>query len=423
MFKTLHRKKQKTLQLAIMALFLQQTIVFADPLELSLQDSVSLALKNNPTIQIANVDRQKSELGLDQAKAGRLPSLSLGSNYSVKDGNAADSSVSNSLRMSLPIYTGGKLEGQIDQAEKNVKAADLSVEKAKQQLVLDATTAYFNALETNNLANVNQEMVNNLQTHLNNVRAKYEVGVVAKSDVLRSEVELANAQQNLIKAQNNYEVAKSNLTNIIKVDNEDVRLKEELQYVAYGRTLEESLDLAEKNRPDIAQAELNVKVADTGVDIARSGKKPSVSASASTGWNDSLLPSDSNWSVGVSASWNIFDGNITNSQIKSAEASVDKAKLQAQQIKDDARQEVRQSYLGMKEAEKRLQTTEIAANKANEDLYIATEKYKAGAGTNLDVIDAQLALTQAKTNHIQALYDFNVNKAKLDKAIGLSGNE
>lgn len=421
MFNT--RNKQKTLQLAIMALFLQQTIVFADPLELSLQDSVSLALKNNPTIQIADVDRQKSELSLDQAKAGRLPSLSLGSSYSVKDGNASDSSVSNSLRMSLPIYTGGKIEGQIDQAEKNVKAADLSVEKAKQQLVLDATTAYFNVLETNNLANVNQEMVNNLQTHLNNVRAKYEVGVVAKADVLRSEVELANAQQNLIKAQNNYEVAKSNLTNIIKVDNDDVRLKEELQYVAYGRTLEESLALAEKNRPDIAQADLNVKAADTGVDIAKSGKKPSVSASASTGWNDSLLPSDSNWSVGVSASWNIFDGNITNSQIKSAEASVDKAKLQAQQIKDDARQEVRQNYLGMKEAEKRLQTTEIAANKANEDLYIATEKYKAGAGTNLDVIDAQLALTQAKTNHIQALYDFNVNKAKLDKAIGLSANE
>ena len=83
---------------------------------------------------------------------------------------------------------------------------------------------------------------------------------------------------------------------------------------------------------------------------------------------------------------------------------------------------MRQAYLSMQEADKRLATTEMAVNKAEEDLYIAQEKYKAGAGTNLDVIDANLSLTQAKTNHIQALYDYNVSMAKLDKAIGTQVN-
>jgi outer membrane protein TolC len=120
----------------------------------------------------------------------------------------------------------------------------------------------------------------------------------------------------------------------------------------------------------------------------------------------------------VSANWNIFDAGLTKSKVRQADASLVKAKEQAKQASDSAALEVRQAYLNMLEGEKRIQTTDVASQKAQEDMFIAQEKYRAGVGTNLDVIDAQLALTQARTNRIQALYDFNVSKAKLDKAVG-----
>ncbi|WP_094606067.1 Outer membrane protein TolC [Sporomusa silvacetica DSM 10669] len=401
-------------------IFLQQTFAFAAPVELSLQDSIEYALKNNPSIQIASEDKKKSELSVGETKAGKMPTVSLGSGYTYQ-GNSGDDSFSNSLRMNLPLYSGGRTEAQIEQAKLGVRTADLNVEKSKQQLILDATSNYYSVLEAKNMRDVNEESVNNLKAHLNIVQAKYQEGIAAKSEVLRAEVEVANADQNLIKAQNQYELAVSDLLTTMNMDaGTELQLKGELAYQADTRTLAEAISLAQQNRPEMAQAQVSIDSAQKGIEIAESNNRPTVSLSASTGWNDRLLPTnDTNWSVGASASWNVFDAGVTKSKVSQAESSVAKAKLQAEQTTDSIEQEVRQSYLNMKEAEKRLSTTQVTVNKANEDLYIAQETYRAGVSTNLDVFDAQLALTQAKTNHVQALYDYNVNKAKLDKAMGV----
>ncbi|MGI6092945.1 MAG: TolC family protein [Veillonellaceae bacterium] len=412
-------KKLRVTAAAISAglILLQNTLSFAAPMSLSLQESINLALQNNPSIQIVGKDKEQSEWGVSEAKAGRMPTVSLGSNYNFQNGGQN----SNSLRMNWQVYSGGRTDAKINQAELGVVGADLDLEKTKQQVILDTTTDYYNVLEAKNMVEVNEQTVNNLTAHLNIVQAKYDAGVVAKVDLLRSEVELANAKQNLIKAQNQYELAVTELLNTINIDADtELNLDGELAYQADQRTLADAIDQAKQNRPEIAKAKISIESAEQGIKAAKSGKLPSISMSASTGWNDSLLPDSSNdWSVGLSASWNVFDAGVTKAQTNQAKASLDKVKLQAEQTQDVVEQEVRESYLGMKEAEKRLETTEVTVNKANEDLYIAQERYKAGVGTNLDLIDAQLALTQAKTNHIQALYDYNVNKAKLDKATGV----
>jgi outer membrane protein TolC len=407
---------------AAVLVMLNASVAFAAPVELSLSDSVALALKNNPSIKMAQSDKDKSKWSVDEAKAGRLPTVSLGSSYSLKDNNPAGTDdLSNSLRMNWQLYSGGRVEGQIDQAKRGVQVADLGVEKTKQQLKLDTTSAYFTILQTKNLVDVNQQSVSNLQEHLTSVQAKYDVGVVAKSDVLRAEVELANAQQNLIKAQNNYDLAVAGLLNTMTIDpGTELALTDTLSYQKYDKTLEDSLAAAQV-RPDVAQADENVKIAETAIKVAKSGNRPSVSVSASNGWSGSVLPEsgDDNWNVGLSASWSLFDAGSSNAKVKQADASLDKVKEQAVQVKNAAALEVRQNYLSMQEAEKRIDTNKVAVGKAEEDLVIAREKYNAGVGTNLDVIDAQLALTQAKTNEIQALYDYNVSVAKIDKAIGL----
>ncbi|MBP2636656.1 MAG: tolC 1 [Firmicutes bacterium] len=404
-------------------IFLQQTFAFAAPIELSLQDSIDFALKHNPSIQIADEDKKASEFRVGENKAGRLPTVTLGSGYSYS-GNFKDSShstsKSNSLGMSWSLYNGGRTEAQIDQAELGVKTADLNVEKSKQQLVLTATTDYYSVLEARNMRAVNEETVNNLKAHLDIVQAKYQEGVSAKAEVLRAEVEVANADQNLIKAQNQYELAVSNLLTTMNMDaSTEIQLKGELAYLADTRTIADAIATAKKNRPEAIQAQIAIDSAQKGIDIAASAKKPTVTLSASTDGRD-LLPTDDNgWGVSAKASWNVFDGGVAKSKVNQAETTAAKAKLQAEQTMDTIEQEVRQSYLNMKEAEKRLSTTEVTVNKAQEDLYIARETYKAGVSTNLDVFDAQLAFTQAKTNHVQALYDYNVNKANLDKAMGI----
>ncbi|MDD4600047.1 Outer membrane protein TolC [bioreactor metagenome] len=411
------RLRNKTAVITLGLMLFQNTFALAAPIQLSLQESVNLALQNNSTIKIASKDKEQSEWSVSEAKAGRMPTVSLGSNYSFRNGGEN----SNSLKMSLPLYTGGRTEAKIDQAKLGVVSADLDVKKAQQQLVLDTTADYYSVLETKNMLAVNQETVNNLMAHQTIVQGKYDVGVVAKSDLLRAEVEVANAQQNLIKGQNQHALAVAELLNTMNIDADtEINLAEELQYQADTRTLAEAVALAKQNRPELAKAQTAIESAAKGIEIAESGKRPSVSMSASTSWEDRLLPgNDRDWSVGVSASWNVFDAGTTKAQINQAEISRDKAELQAEQTQDAVELEVRDSYLNMREAEERLKTTDVTVAKANEDLYIARERYIAGVGTNLDVIDAQLAYTQANTNHIQALYDYNVNKAKLDKAIGL----
>ncbi len=254
------------------------------------------------------------------------------------------------------------------------------------------------------------------------MQAQYDVGTVARSDVLRSEVALADAQQSLIKAQNNFDIAVANLNNVMGLSHgTDIRLKEDLKYIKLGITLDDGIKYALQNRPDVIQADANVKYYKEGVKVSRAGFLPSLSLSGSNNWNDDRFPGaqNSNWQVALTASLTLFDTQLTLSKVKEAEANVVKYDETARQTKDSAALEVRQAYLGIKEAEKRIETSKVAVDKAQEDFNIAQVRYNAGVGTNLDVIDAQLALAQAKTNYIQALYDYNTSKAKLDKAMGI----
>ena len=408
-----------------MGLFaLNSAISVASAAELSLDESIVMALKNNPAIQMALADEEKAKWGIKENEGGRLPTLSL-SNSSNRSLNVAgaepNDSFSTSLRLNWSLYTGGRVEGQINQAKSNAHIASLGVVKAQEQVKLDTATAYFNVLQSRNLVAVNQQTVDSLAEHFKNVQAQYEVGIIAKSDVLRSDVELANAQQNLTKAQNTYDLAVANFNNVTGMPLELQHvMKEELAHVKYEMSLEDSIKMALEKRPEIAQSQDTIDIAKTGIAIADSGRLPTVAVSAVDGLSGSEFPGkNNNWSIGVSANWNLFDAGVTNAKVKSAKASVDKAEFGDAQLRSGIELEVRQAYLSMKEAEARIETAQVAISKGEEDLKASQAKYYAGVGTNLDVIDAQMALTQANTNGTQAYYDYNVSKAKLKKAVGL----
>jgi outer membrane protein TolC len=301
----------------------------------------------------------------------------------------------------------------------------MTLEDTKQATVRNATTYYYNILQCRNLIKVYQDNVETLQAHLDQVNAQYRVGTVAKSDVLASEVQLANAQQSLVTAQNDYDVAVATLNNYINLPTDTVLdIKDELKYTKYDLDMDACTNFALLNRADGLAAYYNVKKAEAGVTSAKAGYLPIVTASGSDAiagekpFKDDHKTSDT-WAVGLSASWNLFDNGVTSASIHAAEADLLKAQEASAQTDDQIRLDVRTALLNLRAAEKNIHTTKVAVSQAEEDYKIAQVSYNAGVGTNLEVMDAQDKLVSAKGEYITALYKYNYSRAELDTAMGV----
>ncbi len=431
-------KKAKNVLAATAALtLLCSQSVFAATLELDLDETIQRALLTNPNVKIAEYNRKAAKADYSAAKSARGISISV--NHQTTRGGYADPQYnqqlniwtkgigndhSNSITATLPIFTGGELQGQIGQAKANYRSMLSAEEQAYIEMKETATNGYFGMLDAGNMKTLCQESVDRLQAHLDNVIAQYNVGIVARADVLRSEVELANAKQDYISAANSYDVAEATLNNIIGTPlDTTLVLKDSLQYVPYDNDMAYCLAYSKDHRPELKQAEYAIDAAEAALVVARSGHMPKINATAGNYWggDGSNWPGDDdeNWAVGVTASMNIFDSGVTWSKIHAAQENLAKAKESQRQIQDAVELEVRTDYLGMREAEKRISTTQVAVAQAEEDYHIAVVRYQAGVGTNIDVMDAQVALTEAKTNYVKALYDYNTSKAALNTSMGV----
>ncbi|SHK59709.1 Outer membrane protein TolC [Selenomonas ruminantium] len=400
----------------------------ANRVQLNLDDAVQMALENNRSVKqaLAGVDAAKWNLSNYRRQTGVTLSLSSGYNR-VNDtlalNHGGDNSYfTNSASASIPLYN-FSLRSGIDSAGYGVNAADVTLENTKQAVRYQATAAYYNILNYQNQIKVQEDTVRAYQEHLDNVNAQYRVGTVAKSDVLSSSVNLANAQQSLVSAQNNYDIAVATLNNLIGLPTDTMlEIKDELQHPSYKFELSDCTNYALQNRADGAAAYYTVKQAEAGINSAKAGWYPTVSASASKaieGKREFRADHSNAWTIGATANWNVFDNGVTSASVHSAEASLIKAQ-EALKAQDETIQlDVRTALLNLEAAEKNISTAEKAVAQAQEDLKIANVRYAAGVGTNLDVMDATEKMTLASTNYNAALYSYNVNKAALDKAMGV----
>lgn len=408
----------------LLALSLQQAVLAA-PVELTVEDSIALALRNNHDVRYARSAQDKAYWALKQAKGNKGISLDYTNLAERSDKNLSLTGDKNeflhTLGVSLPLYSGGRLENQVKQADLNLTVAKLEVEAARQQLKLEVVTDYLAVLEYRHEVQVNQDTVKNYEDHLNLVKSKYEIGLVAKTDVLASEVDLANAQDNLIQAQNNYNNALAALNNTLGLPHDaEVLLKDSFGQEKEALLLDECLRYALLNRPELAQYEAKAASAQYDIKIAKSGRLPTVSLSAQQNWYDKDWPGtdESNWLVGVTTSFNVFDSGVTKAKIEQAKRSADMVDEQYQTTRDTILLSVRQAYLSMAEAEKRIATNAKTVAQAEENLMIQKARYQVGVGTNLDLRDTVLALDTAKKNYFKALYDYNTSKAQLEQAMG-----
>ncbi|MBR5857429.1 MAG: TolC family protein, partial [Phascolarctobacterium sp.] len=377
-----------------------QAATEAPVVQMNMEEAMVRAFETNPAIKIAGYEKDAARGSLNAARAGR--GITIKANASASRGGYDEvwytkkqllgnterlgNTYSNSITASMPLYTGGALSGQIMSAKAGYKSALVGVQKSYNDMRSTVTNGYYTVLQADDMQVLARESVARLKEHLKNVKAQYDVGVVAKVDVLRSEVELANAQQNLIKAENAYKISEANFNKIIGMPLEtNLFLEDTLNYVPYDKDLEYCLDYASKNRPELEQAKQGVQAARGQVRAARSGYQPQISAVASQnfGTSDAHWPADeeSNWTVGVQASLTIFDTGVTRSKAHAAKANYFSAEESYRDTVDAVMLDVRSQYLNLREAEKRISTTEVAVSQAEEDYRIAQLRYQAGVGT------------------------------------------
>jgi len=391
---------------------------------LSIDEAVDMATQRNPEIKIAIKGEEKALADLNAAKGENGVSVAATSALNITDGAKQSFSKDNSngISLTLPLYSGGENELAIENKKLELLSSQLNSSRTIQNIKLNVIKAYYDVLENQKEVQVDQESVNNYEAHLSNVQQLYTAGSKARVEVLRSEVELSDARQTLIKAQNSYDIAVSTLKNIIKLNHDEpLILTDDFVYMAFDKDLDYCLDYSKINRKDLQQAQITVDESEKKVKIAEAGFLPSVNLTGGLDWDNQPLPNQNHYtySAGVKATWDLFDSNVTQSNIKSAQATLDEAKLTLVEDQDNVDLAVRQAYLNMKEAEKRFISTHDAVRQAQEDYYIANEKYKTGDGLMLDIIDAQLALSTAELNYISAQYDYARYKATTENVMGL----
>lgn len=404
----------------------------AAAMDIDLKGAVTTAIQNNRDITIAELERREAEADVSAVAAKKNPSVSYSwqrNQYPtqvVTTGAGTQSSnhrYSQEIKVSWPIWTFGNVEGKIDAARYQKNIADLKVYKTEADTKLAAVQAYYQYLEAIKLAEVQAQSVTDYASHLNNVQQQFDAGIVAKLDVLSSNVSLANAKQKSIAADNTRDVAEANLNNIMRIPMNTTLnpLDKNFPEPEFDLTMEQAILMAQKYRWELVEADYGVKAAEASLRSAKAGYLPTVSVGGGYSWKEASVTAvdKDDWAVQGGLSWSLWDGGATQASVKKADAAVKTAQETLLQAREKIELEVRQDYLNVLSYKEQIRAAEASVAQAEEAYKIATVRYSSGVGINLDVLDAELALNTARTNYITALYNYNIGLATLEHAMGV----
>jgi outer membrane protein TolC len=409
---------------------------------LSLLQCLNQALQQNATILKAKNDLEASQGVVVQTRAVALPQLTATGQYKYSDPNAIENFPNSpglpnqnwnaGIQLVQSIYEGGKIGAALKAASATKQQALAQYQTAVEDTLLSVRLAYYDTLLAAQQITVHEASVNLLQKELEDQQHRLDAGTVPKFNVLRAEVAVANERPNLIQAKNNYRIAKNNLSNLLGYDLprdiwEDVplNLSDALDDLPYQVNLPDAIQEALGKRSELLALRKTEELQQLNVTSVKSGYKPTVSVFAGYGWYNAqftqpiTLDHDiSGWNAGAQLQWNIFDGMLTQGKVTQAKSLYEKSK---NDLVDQSRQielEVRTAYSDFIEAKEVLDSQEKVQEEADEALREAKSRAEAGTGTQLDVLDSETALTQARTTQIQALHDYDTARAKLQRAIG-----
>jgi outer membrane protein TolC len=307
----------------------------------------------------------------------------------------------------------------------------LRYDTALADMVLQVEIAYYDVLLGEQNISVQEKAVELLKEELSDTRKRFEAGTVPRFNVLRAEVELANAQPALIRARNTFRIASNNLVNVLGVNSlqataADVPLKltDMLKADPYEIELGQAIRTALERRPELKALEKSEALREQDVVRARSGGKPSIQVFGGYQARNSMFTEDLNadlhgWIAGATATWDIFDGGLTRGRVREARAMLERAAVETEEAQRNVELEVRTAHSRFLEAREVLASQTKVQEQAEEAVRLATARSTAGTGTQLDVLSAQTALTQARTTQIQALHGYEVARVRLERAVGI----
>lgn len=408
----------------------QDSKTYEHALALDETRTIDLALANNRTAKQTKWDYQAAKDTVSATAASKNPSISYSWQGSRSKGvnamtgrNVTTKTGSHSFTISAPVFS-PEIDASIDASRYAREGTGAAYEEALQQAKYDAISGYYTLIMNRNLVDVAQQAVKDYQGHVTNVDAQYNVGLVASSDVLAAKTNLADSETNLVKAQNTANLAEASLNQVIAypVQTSITTAERDLQYKPYNVTLEQAKAYAMLHRSALVKSAMAVKEAESALRKSKFGYLPTVGVEAGRGYADFdgyFGTSNKSWHIGAKASWSLWDGGATQNKVKVASDTLEKAKEANLAAVDSVLLSVQKAYLNLRSAEQTIQSTQTAVAQGQESFRIATLRYRAGVGTNLDVLDAETKLTTARNNYVEALYNYNISIAALEQLTGV----
>ena len=292
---------------------------------------------------------------------------------------------------------------------------------AYNQLALDVSEAFYGVLLAMEFVRVAQQTVDLVEKQLQIARNLFDAGAATKFDVLRAEVQLANAKSQLIRSQNQVRTAKNAYKNVLNIDlAEDVEVKGRLEALDVDLNLESFIQTALERRPELHQLGFSEQANKKRVAVAKTGNRPDLSffANYQVDDNERLEKMNRIWNLGFALNFPLFDGFATEAVVHQTEAALKQTQLGKHQMMDAIEFEVRSAYLNLLEARALIEVQKETVEQAQESVRLANLRYENGMITSVEFTDAQLALTQAEVSRLQAQHDYIVGLARLEKAIG-----
>jgi outer membrane protein len=437
-------QKGKIIFIIFILLALIQMSFSQEKLTLTLEKSVELALAQNPH-HLATEERVDGAYSkLREAASGFLPSLDAQGLHTLTEkvfelefpsfipGEPPQKvrvdftrDYQFSMSLTLPLFTGGRLTSGFKQAKYSLESSREAVRQSEQTTVFSTKGAFFGYLLAKQFVSVAEDAVRVAEKSLQNVKEMYEVGMASKMDLLRSEVRLTNMQPVLIEAKNSLRIAELNLKTLLGLElSQPIEIEGELKYKPYEPHLEECITDALVHRPEVKQMDFQQKMAEETLKIARAGYFPTLAVSGAYNfWADRLNFQKNTWSsfysVNLVVNIPLFHGFQTSAQIGQAKAMIREIELNQKALRDAVEFEVRQAVLKLEEAKESLISQEKNIEQAKESLRITQLNFAEGMATTLDVISAEAASSQAQVNYSQALFNYVMAKADLDRAMGV----
>ncbi len=416
----------------------------ADDVVLTLDRAVELALRNNETLLSTRLDEDHARARVREAYSEVLPKIdfssSLTRNWALPEFNfggqtfkvGTDNVINFGLDLSQTLYRGGQVGAGLKIARYFQQISETNTDQMRENVVLEVYNGYYNVLLAEATLEVSTAAYDRAVAQYEGVQRFYEAGTVSDYDVLRASVEVTNAQPLVTQARNGLAIAKADLKRLIGLPRQArVRCTGSLDIDASSLPgdIETAVDQALAHRSDLKAAELQSAMNEASVRLARGENRPDISLSAGylmqAQVNDpgvkSLALDDfsRSWNTLINVSFPVFDGRENSGRIMQAQADYERSRYIERQLRRQIEVDVTEAVLNLAEASERVKAGEEAVELASRGLSIAQVQYEGGVSTQLELIDAQFVLKQAKTDRVTAMYDFATAAAKLQNVLGV----